>query len=245
MFKKITTFAAIICLYFQLQAKWNPRSNDTYGTHQPVLCAIANSTNGPIIEFGCGDGSTDVLHEICKKTQRILISVDDNLEWLNKYKQKYINDGYSEDNSGWHKFLFVPGRTNDSDPSHWVTFLNTCQLLDQFDFDLCFIDQSPGLARTDTIMRFKDKARYVILHDCDMYVAKDYERFVPTQQAVGKEIQPLNSRLNIPGIYDFSKTFRSFKVYFPLKPWPGHSGPPTLLGSNIESTLPEIDYKNY
>jgi len=228
-----------------LYAKWSPNSCDPYGTHQPVLYAIASKTTGPIVEFGCGDGSTDLLHEICKKNNRILISIDDNREWLNKFRQKYLGDGYLEDNSDWHKFLFVPGKTDDSNPSHWIDFLDNCEPLKAINFDLCFIDQSPGLARTVTIIRFKDKARYIILHDCDMYVADKYEDFIPNKQAIGKQIKPLDSLKNISGVYDFSKTFRYFKVYFPPKPWPGHSGPPTLLGSNFESDFPDIDYENY
>ncbi len=243
MRKKILSILGVLSI--ALHAKWSPSSCDTYGTHQPVLYEIATKTRGPIVEFGCGDSSTDLLHELCKKNKRTLISVDDNLEWLNKFKQKYLDDGYKADNSGWHKFLFVPGRTDNSNPSHWVDFLNNCELLKTIHFDLCFIDQSPGLARTTTLMHFKDKARYIVLHDCDMYVADEYEDFVPNKQAIGKQIKPLNSLKMIPGIYDFSKTFHSFKVYFPPKPWPGHSGPPTLLGSNFESDLPSIDYENY
>lgn len=243
--KKILLAFIVGLSHLILHAKWSVNSGDTYATHQPVLYEIATRTSGPIVEFGCGHGSTDILHEICKKTNRTLISIDDNLEWLNTFKEKYKNDGYSEDNSGWHKFFFVPGNINNSDPSHWITFLDTCELLKNMDFDLCFVDQSPGLARTITIMRFKDRARYIILHDCDMFVAHEYEDFIPGTQALGKEIRPLNSLNHIPGIYDFGKTFRYFKVFFPPKPWPGHSGPPTLLGSNFESDLPDVDFTNY
>lgn len=235
----------ILILYSLAEAKWIPHSCDTYGTHQPVLYDIANKTNGAIIEFGCGQGSTDLLHEICKKTNRILISLDDNQGYLDIFREKYRGDGYLEDNSGWHKFILVPGKSDDSNYSHWVSFLDNCELLKTMNFELCFIDQSPGMARTLTIMHFKDKVRYIILHDCDMYVADQYEDFIPNTQAIGKQVQPLDSINNIPGVYDFSKTFKYFKVYFPSKPWPGHSGPPTLLGSNFESDLPDIDYENF
>ena len=210
-----------------------------YATHQPILYEIAINTTGPIIEFGCGDGSTDLLHDICKKNNRILISIDNDLNWLDRYKNKYLGDGYLPDNSGWHKILFVPGKINDSDPQHWIDFLDSCELLKEYSFDLCFIDQSPGMARTETIVRFKDKARYIILHDCDMYAGDNFEKFVPGVQAFGKQIQPLDAVRSIPGIYDFSALFRYFKVYFPAKPWPGHSGPPTLLVSNFDNSFPD------
>lgn len=209
--------------------KWNG-----WATHQPVLYTIAMKTTGPIIEFGSGNNSTDLLHEICKKDKRLLITLDDNLEWFNKFKEKYLGDGYELDNSGWHKFFFVSGDINNSDPSHWVNFLDNFDLIKSTRFDLCFVDQSPGGARTATINRLKNSAQYIILHDCDMYVCGE----------LGTQIQPLDSVNNIPGVYDFSKTFRYFKVFFPLKPWPAPSGPPTLLGSNL-SELPDIDYENY
>lgn len=242
---KVKVFILCLIFFLSIKPKWNQKSCDTYATHQPVLYEIAMKTTGPIVEFGCGNGSTDLLHEICKKTGRILISIDDNLEWLDQFRSKYIGDGYKKDNSGWHKFFFVPGNINNSDPSHWVKFLDNCELLNSMHFDLCFIDQSPGLARTESIIRFKDKARFIILHDCDMYVGDNYTAFNPQRQAIGKQIKPLDSKNNIPGIYDFSDTFKYFKVFFPPAPWPGHSGPPTLLGSNFEPNLPDVDYESY
>lgn len=215
------------------QHLWND-----WATHQPVLYEMATRTTGPIIEFGCGNGSTDLLHEICKSSKRLLITVEDDFEWMSKFTEKYLGDGYEEDNSGWHKFFFVPGKLNiinDTKAQHWISFLDNFSLLETIMFDICFVDQSPGQARTETILRLKDKAKYIILHDCDCYLS----------DILGKTIQPMNSEKCIPGIYDFSKTFRFFKVYFPLAPWPGLSGPPTLLGSNFISYLPEINYHNY
>jgi hypothetical protein len=227
--------AAISLCFFPTLSKWSADSCDTYATHQPVLYYIAAHTTGPIIEFGCGHGSTDILHEICKETGRLLVSIDDNKEWLDIFTHKYYGDGYTDDNSGWHKFYLVAGKIDDSNPAHWIQFLEHFELLQTVPFELCFVDQSPGSARTETIMRLKDTIKYIILHDCDMFVSGE----------LGTQIQPLNSEHNIPGIYDFSQTFKYFKVYFPPKPWPGHSGPPTLLGSNFESDLPDIDYENY
>jgi hypothetical protein len=38
-------------------------------------------------------------------------------------------------------------------------------------------------------------------------------------------------------------SLKNFKVYSPATPWPRDTGPPTLLGSNFESDLPEIDFR--
>ena len=126
-----------------------------YRTHQPILYEIATNTNGPIIEFECGNGITAMLHEICESSGRLLISLDDNLEWINKFRQRHLGNGYTEDNTGWHKFYFVPGKKDDLDPSHWVKFFENFQLLQPINFDVCFIDQSPWLARHETIKRIE------------------------------------------------------------------------------------------
>ncbi|MDR3645995.1 MAG: hypothetical protein P4L22_00455 [Candidatus Babeliales bacterium] len=226
-----------LCNILNAKVEFSHRSNN-FSTHQPVLYEIANATTGAIIEFGSGQGSTDLLHAICKKTKRLLVTIDDDLNWLNLYRQKYLGDGYNEENTGWHKFFYVPGKVNDSNYNHWLDFLNNFDLLKQINFDLCFIDQSPFRARTETILHLKDKVKYIILHDCD-YFAQNNE------SQIAKEIKPLDSQNYIAGIYDFSSVFKNFKVYFPHKPWAGHTGPPTLLGSNFESNLPEIDFNNY
>lgn len=211
---------------------------DPYATHEPVLYEIASNTTGPIIEFGCGHGSTDLLHEICKNNGRLLISIDDNQEWLQKFSRKYLDDGYKEDNSGWHKFFFVPGVNQEDSQNcdHWITFLDNTELLNEIHFDLCFVDQSPWQARLETIKRFRSKCKYIILHDCDYFAKSDL---------AGKTIIPTDYENNISRTYVFDDIVRYFKVYHPLKPWPFFTGPPTLLGSDFESNFPEINYENY
>lgn len=209
---------------------------DTFGTHQPVLFEIVKKTTGPIIEFGCGNSSTDLLHEMCREQHRLLISIDDDKEWLQKYQQKYLGDGYEEDNTGWHRFYFVKGK-NKKDPEnyqYWIDFLDSFEPLQSLSFDLCFIDQSPWMARYETLKRVKGQSTYVIVHDCDYFAVNNI---------FGKVVK--HSRPNQPGIIDYSDTFLYYKVYYPLAPWPLFSGPPTLLGSDFVSDLPEIDYTQY
>jgi len=197
---------------------------------------VVKSTRGPVIEFGCGDGSTALLHEICKESGRILVSLDDDLKWLDKSRKKYLGDGYEPDNSGWHKFYFVPGRKNRVDPEHWITFLDEFDLLEEVDFEVCFIDQGQWLSRYETIKRLKDKIRYIILHDYDYF---------PEFGIFGKIIRSTNQPKNIPGIYDFSAVFQYFTLYWPSRRWPGPTGPPTLVASNFDANFLDIDYSKY
>jgi hypothetical protein len=224
-------FPILVCSLSLLHADitFNHRK-DGYYTHQPVLYEMAMRTNGPIIEFGCGHGSTDLLHEICKQNKRLLISIEDDLEWLFTFQKKY------KDDSAWHKFIFIPGKPSkeSDDPQHWIDFLKKSDLFNVLYFDVCFIDQHPWASRTATLKFMKDKAKFVVLHDCDYF---------PTNNIFGKTILPFSH--NQPGIFDFSDVFRYFKVYFPAIPWPVWTGPPTLLGSDVESDLPEIDFNKY
>lgn len=88
----------------------------------------------------------------------------------------------------------------------------------------------------ETIKFLKNKVKYIILHDCDFFPIRGY---------FGKQIRPCNANNNIPGISDFGDLFSYFKVYYPIFPWSGESGPPTLLGSNFDPNLPDVDYTMY
>jgi len=206
--------------------KFSHRENG-FATHQPVLYVILKLTSGPVIEFGCGEGSTELIHELCKKEKRKVISLDDNFEWLQKHKEKYESEQ--------SKFIYVP-KSNTSDPedaSHWQKILKT-EEIGKTDWDVVFIDQSPWMARYYTLLTFKDTAQYIIIHDCDYF---------PDNNIFGKTIKRVNRK---KGKYLFDDVFKYYKIYYPLKPWPYNiTGPPTLLGSNIVSKLPKIKYKKF
>lgn len=228
--KTILTILASFTTLLNAEIQFSHRTN-SFSTHQPVLYEMALRTTGPIVEFGCGEGSTDLLHEICRQNKRLLISIDDDFEWLHKYSEKY------KDDSEWHRFIFIPGKSqSDPDnPQYWIDFLNNSGFA-EMGIDLCFIDQHPWLARFETAKYMKDKARFIIIHDCDYF---------PTNGIFGTTLIPIGNKINTIGIFDFSDMFRYFRVYFPLRPWPVWTGPPTLLGSEFEEDLPDVDFSAY
>jgi predicted O-methyltransferase YrrM len=59
---------------------------DHYGTHKRLLVKHMMQTTGPVIELGAGNYSTPILHEIAAAQGRHLTTVDNNPEWLNKFR---------------------------------------------------------------------------------------------------------------------------------------------------------------
>ena len=198
-----------------------------FATHQLLLYEAVQRTTGPVIEFGCGEGSTVMLHELCKATKRRLISVDNNPEWLGKYRDKYETD--------WHRFYLVSpegcgGKYHDC--THWDPFLKTITSSD-VQWGVVFVDQAPWEARTKTIRAMKSRADFVVLHDSNYFPENPFE--LPTDHFFGREILPLLGAHD-PGYRDYSDMFAHFHEYYPKEPWPDPvKGPPPLLGSEFHA----------
>src|ERR1019366_4837505 len=63
-----------------------PNQDDTmdpYATHLAPLVACIRHTQGAVIELGCGDYSTPILHHLCPG--RLLVSADSNRAWLGRF----------------------------------------------------------------------------------------------------------------------------------------------------------------
>ncbi len=56
-----------------------------YATHQPVLIACMHLSKGPVLELGCGDGSTLLLHSMCGLTKRNLVTLETDFKWMNSF----------------------------------------------------------------------------------------------------------------------------------------------------------------
>lgn len=198
----------------QLNPNWN---KDPFYTHQPFLKFYAEKCKGPILELGCGEGSTPLLHEICSNKGIQIVTMENNSEWMSRYN-KYISPS--------HRFLSVK---DNGGADEWIkTFQD--HSLDQIAWGLVFVDQSPWEARHASMDFFKDKTDVMMIHDMDYF---------PESNTFGKVIRK-TTRDN-PGEYDFSEQFRKFKMYFPPSPWCSNSGPPTFVGTQKEDvTLYDI-----
>ena len=177
-----------------------------FASHQLVLSDTLKKVNKPILELGAGLHSTEMIHDISKKRGIKVLTLESDKEWLIKYEHLKtglhdlqhggdIKKFYAEDNEQWG-LVFVDS-TYNANPDPWW-------------------------ARKAALLKYKDTADYVVLHDCDAIVVGENE--------FGETIEPINSDEHDPGIRDYSKTFKYWIEFFVdgWKQW----HPPTLLASN-------------
>jgi hypothetical protein len=169
-----------------------------------VLAAAAERCDGPIAEFGCGDGSTLLLHEIAQRRGVRLVSLDTNEQWLARFRGAL--------QSPLHEFRLVTAWDDELARPEWGD-----------DWGLVFVDQAPWEARAATVRRVRENSEFVVVHDCD---------YLPRHGLFGRMLRDVSGPSD-HGERDYSDVFTSWREFFPPEPWPlPETGPPTLLGSN-------------
>jgi len=189
-----------------------------FATHQPVLWTVASAATGPIAEFGCGNGSTPLLHGIAERLGVPLLTLDDNRDWLERFRPQFENPS--------HEFTIVQDWEAELARPRW----------DERRY-LVFVDQSSFEMRARTVDRFRRSADYVIVHDSDYF---------PEHGLFGRSIRPLLGPHD-RGERNYDEAFSSWREFFPPEPWPFRpTGPPTLLGSNQHNVARfDIDYDDF
>jgi hypothetical protein len=197
-------------------------------THQPVLTEVIKATKGDILECGCGVGSTNLIKDLIKGTQRNLVSLESNEEWLNKFKDL---------ESDTHK-LYKINATNDDtieNASIWVDFIKT---IDTGNFEVIFIDSSPWLSRKVVYDYFKSKPNVIVIHDFDYF---------PNNGIIGKTISKdiTNGKEKIT--MDLEDPSMDYMLFYPPDEFfPGFTGPPTFIATKKDYLFDyEMDLKKY
>ena len=131
-----------------------------YGTHLVPLIAAVMATDGIVIEFGVGDFSTPVLHEIfgwdynwedSEFINRKLISYESDEKWLNNFIDL---------KSDRHEFILI---------DNWDSIeVLPCSVL--------LVDHAPSERRIVDIDRFKDHAEILVVHDTDKMKYYGYDK---------------------------------------------------------------------
>lgn len=133
--------------------------NDTgaWGSHKEVLEYYARRVKGGrIIEYGSGNNSTPMLHQICQEHGNNMVTVEQDIMWLTRFQVMY--PGFH-----WHHYVYVQDYTDLLDQRH------------NFKCDLAFIDSYTWGSRLFCIQEtIKSGFKTMVIHDCDFM--KDADR---------------------------------------------------------------------
>lgn len=120
---------------------------DDYASHYPILAATVARSAEPVMELGCGEGSTPMLHYMCKMGGRLLMTFDSDMQWVNKYTGYKHPQHIIRHVSDWSRIRdFIPGAPR---------------------LGVVFVDCAPGDARIKLIAQFRDEARFIVAHDSE------------------------------------------------------------------------------
>jgi hypothetical protein len=188
------------------------QDNNGFATHQPVLEKILLMIDKPILELGCGEGSTELIHYYGKEKKLPILTVESEKSWMEKYIHMKNES---------HEFMCIENL------NEWADYFKS----DQRTWGLVFIDQGEWISRQNCLNVLKNKTDYLILHDSCYY---------PKNKIFGKILNKNTEYAcsykypnNCPGCCrymnnskrDYSDILKYHKEY--ISPY----GPPTLLGS--------------
>ena len=119
---------------------------ETKATHFPYLLRACLKTSGPMLEFGCGFYSSFLLHSVGLATNRKVVTLDINEGWLNEMASRL--------RSNMHEFIHLPnwGDHRFLSQSHW---------------GVVFIDHAPAERRRIDIVRAREHAEIIVVHDTE------------------------------------------------------------------------------
>lgn len=191
---------------------------DAYFTHQPILMKALKLSEGDVLELGCGEGSTEMIHNYCTKHGRKVLTVEHDKNWLLKYQNKFQGNS--------HEYMLI---------TDWYSFVDS---MIGRKWGLIFIDQTSWEERAYSFTKLKNYTQFIVLHDCDYF---------PENNLLGRLVRPyLAHGPNDRGERDWSGEVKYSKEFHPNKPmcWTGtkFTGPPTLLASNFHPCDYAIDF---
>lgn len=124
-----------------------------YSTFLPMLLEAMNRTKGDVLELGAGVFSTPVLHWICEKQKRNLVTIENDRGWF-KFTRQYFQTDH-------HQFSYV---------SDWD---DASQLINK-GWDVVLVDHSPYERRVVEIKLLANLAKYIVIHDSDPWKERDH-----------------------------------------------------------------------
>lgn len=130
-----------------------PNLGKDWTTHMGVLIKTLLISQGDVVELGVGPASTPLLHWLCKEMGRRITSYENNPDffWYAKQFQSWL-----------HQVVLVKNWDEVNPQPHR---------------GIVFVDHSPSKRRATDIIRFKNSADYIVIHDTN--AEKDYLEIWP------------------------------------------------------------------
>lgn len=126
-----------------------------FGTHITPLMAAVLKTTGPVVEFGMGDYSTPLLHELIRYQRG-----------LSKMREIH---SYESDHNWLENFIDLRSSF------HFIEFVFDWDEIDIPDRSVLFIDHAPADRRVIDIHKFRNKAAIIVVHDTEKSKYYGYE----------------------------------------------------------------------
>lgn len=120
-----------------------------------MLIKVVQMSEGPILEIGSGPFSTPLLHWLCHEKGRKLITYENVPDYFKFAK------GFQSRN---HRILFVKNWEEIDAKKHWGVAL---------------IDHEPAERRRADILKLKDNADYIIIHDTEREDKYGFQKIWP------------------------------------------------------------------
>lgn len=128
------------------------KAEESYFSHIPLLAMAVLKTTGPVLELGAGFGSTLLLHGLCGSMGRKLVTLDSDVEWLDKF----INFRRS-----WHEIREVN------------SFIALPDLREKW--GLAFVDHGISLQRGQSVVELSGSTDVIVCHDSCHFFLYGYE----------------------------------------------------------------------
>ena len=123
------------------------------GSHVPVLAAVLARTTGSILECGMGWWSTPLIHLVANG--RPVLSLETDQAWSEQLEQ-FKNE--------WHHFGIIENKGHHPTIKRWVELGDRVQ---KGEYEVAFLDQSPGEARVPMALALRGKVKFIICHDLE------------------------------------------------------------------------------
>lgn len=124
----------------------NPHDT-SFASYMAPLVACLAASEGPVLECGLGYWSTPFLHRYCLATGRLLFSLDETREWVQRFEQYFL--------LGWHYVI---------DCSYPRTYQEELTALAKKAWGVVLMDHSPGWRRATDALTLKH-AQFILVHD--------------------------------------------------------------------------------